>query len=187
VLETVSFKLVVTGPFGVGKTTLIQAISETPVVQTEVPTTEEDRRSPGGDGKRTTTVSMDFGTRTVAATEPEEPSVELLLFGTPGQSRFSFMWEILSEGMDGLVLLVDVTDPASWPNAAGMLRVFTDTTRAPVVIGANRALPGHSVAGLSRELGLSPDVPVVPCSVVEPASAREVVLTLLEQILDAEG
>lgn len=178
-LDTISFKLLVTGPFGAGKTTLVQAISETPVVATEVPSSVA---AYGAAVATTTTVSMDFGTRLVRG-EPGEPAVELLLFGTPGQERFSFMREILGRGVDGLLLLVDASEPSTWSEAADMLQGLRRTIHAPLVVGANRARPGGPLSSLADELALGRDVPVVACNVVEPGSARDVVLVLLEEIL----
>jgi signal recognition particle receptor subunit beta len=195
--DAVSFKLVVTGPFGAGKTTLIQAISQTPVVATEVPTgTGPHLLGPGEDGsgsragggaKTSTTVSMDFGTRVVEG-GATEPPVELLLFGTPGQERFSFMWEILARGMDGLLMIVDASDPLTWGDAATMLRTFRRMHRGTLVVAANRASAREgSVARLGRQLDLHPDVPIVACDVIDPASARQAVLVLLEEILVHAG
>src|SRR5438034_368141 len=100
-MEVTSVKVVVTGPFAAGKTTFIQQLSEIPVVSTEKPVTDETRAT-----KEMTTVAMDFGKITFK--EPEN-AVALYLFGTPGQDRFDFMWEVLSRGMLGFVVLVDVT------------------------------------------------------------------------------
>jgi len=83
-------KMVVTGPFNAGKTEFIQTVSEIDVVSTERKISSPQERV-----KETTTVAMDFGRITV------DESLVLYLFGTPGQKRFDFMWEILSEGMLG--------------------------------------------------------------------------------------
>src|SRR5574337_1561765 len=93
-------KMVVTGPFSSGKTQFIQAVSEIDVVSTERKSSSEAERV-----KDSTTVAMDFGRITVDA------ELVLYLFGTPGQKRFDFMWEILSEGMLGFVVMVDSTRP----------------------------------------------------------------------------
>jgi len=82
-----SVKIVVTGPFNAGKTTFIKAVSEITVLSTE-----REVSDVSGEGTGETTVAMDFGRITVS------DDVVLYLFGTPGQSRFSFMWETLSEG-----------------------------------------------------------------------------------------
>src|ERR1700747_2472007 len=89
-------KIVVTGPFAAGKTTLIRTISEITVLSTEKDITDGTRSR-----KSETTVAMDFGRITI------DRDLVLYLFGTPGQERFDFMWEILGEGMLGYVVLVD--------------------------------------------------------------------------------
>ena len=89
-------KVVVTGPFSAGKTTLIRTISEITVLSTERGITDSTRKR-----KAETTVAMDFGRITI------DRDLVLYLFGTPGQDRFDFMWEILGEGMIGYLLLVD--------------------------------------------------------------------------------
>src|SRR5918992_49416 len=97
-----SVKIVVTGPFGVGKTTLIRTISEITVLSTERDISDHTKVH-----KERTTVAMDFGRITI------DRDLVLYLFGTPGQERFDFMWEILGEGMLGYVVLVDSTRPDS--------------------------------------------------------------------------
>lgn len=89
-------KIVITGAVGSGKTTAIQAISEVPVISTEVDASDEVREQ-----KETTTVAMDYGELSL-----EDGNV-LKIYGTPGQKRFSFMWEILAEGALGFVILVN--------------------------------------------------------------------------------
>jgi len=92
-------KIIVTGPFAAGKTQFIKTISEIDVVETEKVITSKDEK----DVKDFTTVAMDFGRITI------DKDLVLYLFGTPGQSRFEFMWDILSEGALGVVVLVDST------------------------------------------------------------------------------
>ena len=98
-------KMVVTGPFSAGKTQFIQSVSEIEVVSTERKLTHVQERAV----KETTTIAMDFGRITV------DQDLVLYLFGTPGQKRFDFMWEILSEGMLGFVVVVDSTRPGDLP------------------------------------------------------------------------
>src|SRR5574337_905966 len=93
-------KMVVTGPFSSGKTQFIRSISEIDVVATERKISSEAERI-----KDSTTVAMDFGRITV------DNDLVLYLFGTPGQKRFDFMWELLSEGMLGFIVIVDSTRP----------------------------------------------------------------------------
>ena len=100
-------KMVVTGPFAAGKTEFIRTISEIDVVSTERKISSDAERI-----KDATTVAMDFGRITVY----EE--LVLYLFGTPGQKRFDFMWEILSEGMLGFIVIVVQLAPGDVPRSA---------------------------------------------------------------------
>ena len=106
-------KMVVTGPFSSGKTQFIQTISEIEVVATERKITSDVEKI-----KNATTVAMDFGRITV------DEELVLYLFGTPGQKRFDFMWEILSEGMLGFVVMVDSTRPETFREAISILKTF---------------------------------------------------------------
>ena len=85
-----------------------------------------------GEGGGETTVAMDFGRITVS------DDVVLYLFGTPGQARFSFMWETLSEGMLGFVLLVDTTEPGTFVDAKEMIEFFSQMSDVPFVVAANK-------------------------------------------------
>ncbi|MDR2011661.1 MAG: ATP/GTP-binding protein [Rhodanobacter sp.] len=117
-------KLIISGPVGAGKTTFVSTLSEDPVVNSDEQTTEEI-------GKTHTTVALDFG-RFVLQGRP------LHLFGTPGQSRFDFMWEILSEGALGLLLLVAGDRPADFPQALSILRFITSRNPMPFIIAVTR-------------------------------------------------
>src|SRR4051795_8191016 len=121
-------KIVVTGPFSAGKTTLIRTISEITVLSTEKDITDSTRSR-----KAETTVAMDFGRITI------DRDLVLYLFGTPGQDRFDFMWEILGEGMLGYILLVDSSREDSLDEAAGILQAFRKMAHVPFVVGLNRA------------------------------------------------
>src|ERR1044072_4797101 len=100
-------KMVVTGPFSAGKTEFIQSVSEMDGVSTEPKISSQAERSV----KESTTVAMDFGRI------PVDEDLVLYLFGTPGQKRFDFMWEILSEGMLGFVVLVGSARPETFRDA----------------------------------------------------------------------
>jgi hypothetical protein len=117
-------KLVIAGPVGAGKTTFIQSLSETLVVDTDVISTEDI-------GKATTTVALDFGTLELDGTP-------IHLFGTPGQDRFDFMWEILCEGALGLVLLVAGDRPTDFPQARRILEFITTRISVPFLVGVTR-------------------------------------------------
>src|SRR3954454_19957733 len=145
-------KIVVTGPFAAGKTTLIRTISEITVLSTERSITDETRSR-----KSDTTVAMDFGRITI------DRDLVLYLFGTPGQDRFDFMWEILGEGMLGYVLLVDASRPDSLDEAVGILEAVRKMARGPVVVGLNRSegMDESEEARVRSVLDLDPHVPVV--------------------------
>src|SRR5213080_4764140 len=134
-------KIVVTGPFSAGKTTLIRTISEITVLSTEKGITDETR------ARKNDTTDRDL---------------VLYLFGTPGQDRFDFMWEILGEGMLGYVLLVDASREDSLQEAVGILEAFRKMARVPFVVGLNRAegLDEGDEAKVRSVLDLEPDVPV---------------------------
>src|SRR5918912_1363776 len=119
-------KIVVTGPFGAGKTTLISTISEITVLSTERDVSDHTRA-----WKAETTVAMDFGRITI------DSDLVLYLFGTPGQERFDFMWEILGEGMLGYVLLCDADREDSLVEARNILDAFRKMARVPFVVGMN--------------------------------------------------
>jgi signal recognition particle receptor subunit beta len=168
-------KIVVTGPFGAGKTTLIRTISEITVLSTERSVTEVSHTN-----KSDTTVAMDFGRITI------ERDLVLYLFGTPGQERFDFMWEILGGGMLGFVLLLDDSQPASAADAAGILAAFRRMGGTPYVVAVNRSagLDPQQEAALREQLELPAHTPVVPCDATDKESVKSVLLALLIAVLD---
>jgi uncharacterized protein len=127
--ETV-FKIVVTGPFNAGKTTFIETVVEREFVTTGAQTTSSDEVRV----KRATTIGMDFGVLTLADPDGD---IELRIYGTPGQERFSFMWEVLAEGADAYVLLVNGEDEQSWVMARSHYAVM-ERVGIPGVLGINR-------------------------------------------------
>jgi uncharacterized protein len=169
-------KIVVTGPFSAGKTTLIRTISEITVLSTEKGITDETRSR-----KTDTTVAMDFGRITI------DRDLVLYLFGTPGQDRFDFMWEILGEGMLGYVLLLDASREDSLDEAVGILEAFRKMARVPFVVGLNRSqgLDEAEEARVREVLDLEPDVPVVPCDATDRESVKSVLLALLYAVVES--
>jgi hypothetical protein len=121
---TKPLKIVVTGPFSAGKTTLIQTISEIAIVGTEREVTDESSSIKGN-----TTVAMDFG----RITFPNGAC--LFLFGTPGQRRFEVMWEVLSDGMIGFIVLVNAADERSLNEASHIFETFKKYADVPYVVG----------------------------------------------------
>lgn len=165
----------ITGPFAAGKTTLIRTISEITVLSTERGISDHTRSR-----KNETTVAMDFGRITI------DRELVLYLFGTPGQERFDFMWEILGEGMLGYVLLLDANRPDSLAEAVGILDAFRRMARVPFVIALNRTAGVDDVeeARIRQTLGVGPTVPLVPCDATDKESVKAVLLALLYAVLD---
>ena len=165
-----AYKIVVTGPFNSGKTEFIRTISDIPVVSTEKRITTEDKGI-----KAETTVAMDYGR---ALLDGET----LYLYGTPGQTRFDFMWEILSNEMQGFVVLVDSTDTPSFPDAADLVNQFMNYVSVPYLIVANKTdLPGAAkLAEVRRGTKASGDVTVMPCVATQKSSVRQVLLQMLQ-------
>ncbi len=168
-------KMVVTGPFNSGKTAFIQTVSEIDVVATERKITHEPEKV-----KETTTVAMDFGRITV------DDDLVLYLFGTPGQKRFDFMWEILSEGMLGFIVMVDSTRPETFREARSILETFRAYAPTPYVVAANKQdLPdAWDVEDMRIALRLPQHVKILPCVATRKESVKKVLLELLYSILE---
>jgi uncharacterized protein len=168
-------KMVVTGPFSAGKTQFIQSISEIDVVATERKITREEERI-----KDQTTVAMDFGRLTV------DEDLILYLFGTPGQRRFDFMWEVLSEGMLGFVVLLDSVRPETFREARDILDTFTSYAPVPYVVAANKQDMDDAwdPEDLRIALRIPPEIKVLPCVAPDRESVKNVLLELLYAILE---
>ena len=167
-------KMVITGAVNSGKTQFIRTISEIEVVSTERRTTDDTRMI-----KEETTVAMDFGRNTIAN------DLVLHLFGTPGQRRFDFMWEILSEGMLGLLILVDSTRPETFRETLRIIDFFTSYRESPYVVVANKQdlENAWSPEELRLALRLPDEVKVLPCVATNRESVKNVLLELLYLVL----
>jgi signal recognition particle receptor subunit beta len=164
----------VTGPFSSGKTTFVNTISDVPVVSTERKITTEDSGI-----KAETTVAMDYGRVTLDGRS-------IHLYGTPGQARFSFMWEILAKEMTAFVVLVDSTDPASFPDASELIDNFYSIRAVPYLVVASKAdMPGAAnLNEVRRGTQVGQDITVMPCNSTQKSSVRQVLLQvagLIEQ------
>lgn len=169
-----TFKILVTGPFAAGKTSLIQSVSQTDVVSTDVVTSGDE-----SDVKAHTTVAMDFGTHQL----PEE-GISLLLFGTPGQPRFRFMTNILKGDVDVVAFVVDAHARQTHAAAGVELRSLLSDLRVPAVIAVNRCDDQEAAERVARSLGALAGEPVVPCQLISPASGRNVIVEILLALLD---
>ena len=134
-----------------------------------------------GEGAGETTVAMYFGRITIS------DDVVLYLLGTPGQQRFSFMWETLSEGMLGFVVLVDALEEDSIKEAVSMIEFFTGMSDVPFVVAANKVAPEdvETLSTLRSRLGLDESVALLPCDARDRESVKSVLLGLLYRILDS--
>jgi hypothetical protein len=168
--------MVVTGPFSAGKTEFIRSVSEIDVVSTERKISSAREKSV----KESTTVAMDFGRITV------DDDLVLYLFGTPGQRRFDFMWEILSEGMLGFVVMVDSTRPETFREARSILETFRAYAPTPYVVAANKQdmKEAWEVEDMRHALRLDPKVKLVPCTATDRDSVKAILLELLYSILN---
>ncbi|GAB4413464.1 MAG: ATP/GTP-binding protein [Anaerolineae bacterium] len=170
-------KVVITGPFNAGKTEFIRSISEIGAV-----TTDENisREAPEFGVKAKTTVALDFGRITV------DDDLVLYLFGTPGQRRFDFMWDILAEGMLGFVVMVDSARPETFREAKIILETFRAYAPTPYVVAANKQdhPEAWSPQDLRIALRLDDRIKLLPCVATDKESVKNVLLELLYAILD---
>ena len=171
-----TFKILVTGPYAAGKTSLIRSVSQTPVVSTDVVTSGEE-----AEVKSHTTVAMDFGTYSIA----DDDDIRLLLFGTPGQPRFRFMTSILKGDVDIVTFVVDAEAKATHPAAGVELRSLLADLRVPAVIAVNRCDDVEVARRVARSLGARGTEAILPCQLVDPDSGRAVVVEILMTLLDS--
>jgi uncharacterized protein len=172
-------KIVIAGGFGVGKTTTVASISEIEPLTTEAEMTvvsmgvDEPRPE---SGKSTTTVAMDFGCVTI------DRSLKLYLFGTPGQSRFGFMWDGLIRGALGALVVVDSSRLDDCYAAVD----YFERAGVPFVVAVNKfhGQLAYSLDDVRWALAVAPQVPVIDFDARVRLSVRDALLTVLHRALE---
>ncbi|WP_410580645.1 GTP-binding protein [Amycolatopsis sp. lyj-108] len=174
-----SVKILVVGPFAVGKTTYVGTLSEIRPLRTEETMTQAgalvDDLS-GVRGKNTTTVAMDFGRLTIG------DDVVLYLFGAPGQQRFTQMWKDLAYGALGALVLVDPTRLEESFDVMGLL----EELGLPYAVAVNQfdGAPRFPEAELREALDLLPETRLVSCDARDRGSSAQALISLVDYLFD---
>ncbi len=173
-----ALKILLAGGFGVGKTTLVGAVSEIRPLRTEALLTQGSLgtdSTEGIEGKTTTTVAMDFGRISLHS------DLVLYLFGTPGQQRFWFMWDELAIGALGAVVLADTRRLAdSFPAVD-----YFERREIPFIVALNcfEGARRYDTEDVRAALDLEPGHPIILCDARSRESAKDVLIALVEHVM----
>ncbi len=172
-----NYKVIITGPVGSGKTTAVNSLSDRNAMLTDAVVSDADQMTKKR--KKTTTVAMDYDVIRL-----DDHMVHV--YGTPGQERFDFMWDILSQGMLGFVVMVDSTKPETFREAKRILETFESYASTPYVVAANKqdVEDAWEPEDLRIILRLKPNVKILPCVATDKETVKNVLLELLYSILD---
>lgn len=165
-----NLKIIVTGAFSSGKTTLIRAVSEREVCSVYVPIP-----SP------ITKIAMDYGLI------KGNPETNIVLLGTPSNARFRFDWPVSKKFVLGYIIMVDSAKPETFREAKSILAIFRAYCREPYIVVANKRdiRDAWNLDELRFALNIRPEIPVVPCVATDKESVKRVLVTLLDEVLKA--
>lgn len=166
-------RLVVTGPVGAGKSTFIRSISEIEVVETDQIATDAT-----GLLKRTTTVALDYGRLQFS------PTMAIHLYGTPGQSRFDFMWDVLVQRAHAYILLVPANRPAEFRNAKLIHCFMQERSSVPMIVGIthNDYENAWRISDIKIALGFTNESQCPPFVTLNAMNAQSVAETVLAMV-----
>ncbi|MGZ2358489.1 ATP/GTP-binding protein [Streptomyces sp. 372A] len=175
-------KILVVGPFGIGKTTAIQTVSEIRSLHTEEPMTQAAASVDDlvVDGKKTTTVAIDFGRITLHGTR-----IVLFLFGTPGQERFRVIWDDVTQGALGALVLADTRRLGASFEVMGLI----EEAGLDYVVALNQfpGTPEHALDHVRSALDLEDHTPLVTCDARDRTSVLGALRTLADHLVSRAG
>ena len=172
-------RLVVTGTVGAGKSTFIRSVSEIEVVDTDRIATDETALL-----KQNTTVAFDFGRLQFG------PDMALHLYGTPGQTRFDFMWDILINKAHAYILLVAANRPNEFRSARRILSFMNQRAQIPMIIGLTHidcpeAWSEENVAIALGYVDEKSRPPIITVNATQTTSVAQAVITLVQHFMDS--